>query len=79
MSERVLEKAAAMSQQVKNSRDPAVPVILSEPIELANAITFLLSDLASGISGQNLTVDRTLSTRFCGGARLPRKQIQKPD
>jgi NAD(P)-dependent dehydrogenase (short-subunit alcohol dehydrogenase family) len=76
LSERVIAKAAAMSQEVKDSRDPSVPVILSEPVELANAITFLLSDLASGISGQNLTVDRTLSTRFCGGARLNRKQTQ---
>jgi NAD(P)-dependent dehydrogenase (short-subunit alcohol dehydrogenase family) len=73
MSERVLEKAAAMSQAVKDSRDPSVPLIPTEPIEVANAITFLLSDLASGISGQNLTVDRSLSTRFCGSARRSRK------
>jgi NAD(P)-dependent dehydrogenase (short-subunit alcohol dehydrogenase family) len=43
------------------------------PDELANAIAFLLCDLASGISGQSLTVDRSLTTKFCGGARLPRK------
>ena len=73
MSERVLEKAAAMPDAAKASRDPSIPVILSQPVELANAITFLLSDLASGISGQNLTVDRSLSTRFCGGGRLSRK------
>ena len=77
MSERVQEKAAAMSQAAKDSRDPSVPVIVSEPIELANAITFLLSDLASGISGQNLTVDRSLSTRFCAGARRSRKQLEQ--
>lgn len=35
------------------------------PDELGNAIAFLLSDLASGISGQNLVVDSGLSTRFC--------------
>jgi NAD(P)-dependent dehydrogenase (short-subunit alcohol dehydrogenase family) len=48
----------------------------TEPEELANAIVFLLSDLASGISGQSLTVDRSLSTKFCGGARRSRKELQ---
>ena len=75
MSERVLEKAARMSDAAKASRDPSFKVIMSEPIELANAIVFLLSDLASGISGQNLTVDRSLSTKFCAGARTSRKDI----
>ncbi|MDE2405768.1 MAG: SDR family oxidoreductase [Sphingomonadales bacterium] len=74
MSERVLEKAAAMSERAKATRDGA-GVILSEPGELAAAIVFLLSDLASGISGQNLTVDRSLSTKFCGGGRKRRKDM----
>lgn len=52
-------------------------VNFTEPVELANTITFLLSDLASGISGQSLTVDRSLSTKFCGGARLPRQPGNK--
>jgi NAD(P)-dependent dehydrogenase (short-subunit alcohol dehydrogenase family) len=77
MSEHVLEKAAAMSDAAKASRDPTSNVIVSEAVELANAITFLLSDLASGISGQNLTVDRSLSTKFCAGARRSR-QATKP-
>lgn len=47
----------------------------TEPVELANAITFLLSDLASGISGQSLTVDRSLSTKFCAGARKSRRAL----
>jgi NAD(P)-dependent dehydrogenase (short-subunit alcohol dehydrogenase family) len=47
----------------------------TEPEELANAIVFLLSDLASGISGQSLTVDRSLSTKFCAGARRSRKEL----
>ena len=75
MSEHVLEKAAAMSAAMKASRDPGSKVIISDVIELANAITFLLSDLASGISGQNLTVDRSLSTKFCGGGRRSRKEM----
>ncbi len=75
MSQRVIDKAAAMPQAAKDSRNPSDSVIFSEPIELANAIAFLLSDLASGISGQNLTVDRSLSTKFCGGARRSRKEI----
>jgi len=73
MSERVLAKAAAMSDAAKASLDPSQKVILSEPVELANAIVFLLSDLASGVSGQNLTVDRSLSTKFCAGARRNRR------
>ena len=73
ISERVIEKGARMSERAKASRDPGDTVIFTEPVELANAIAFLLSDLASGISGQNLTVDRSLSTRFCGGRRLTRK------
>jgi NAD(P)-dependent dehydrogenase (short-subunit alcohol dehydrogenase family) len=75
MSARVTEKAATMSDRAKASRDPKDTVIFSEPVELANTITFLLSDLASGISGQNVTVDRTLSTKFCGGRRLTRKEM----
>lgn len=75
MSEHVLEKAAAMSAAAKASRDPTHKVVVSEAVELANAITFLLSDLASGISGQNLTVDRALSTKFCGGARRTRAEL----
>jgi 3-oxoacyl-[acyl-carrier protein] reductase len=73
MSERVVAKMKAMSDAAKTGRDPNSKVILSEPVELANTITFLLSDLASGISGQNITVDRSLSTKFCGGERLSRK------
>ncbi len=48
----------------------------TDPEELANAIVFLLSDLASGISGQSLTVDRSLSTKFCAGARRSRKEME---
>lgn len=76
MSQRVIDKAAAMSDAAKASRNPSDSVIFSEPLELANAITFLLSDLASGISGQNLTVDRSLSTKFCGGARRTRQEMR---
>lgn len=75
-SERVFAKAMAMSDRVKASRMPDASLIMTEPLEMANAITFLLSDLASGISGQNLTVDRSLSTKFCGGARRSRKEMQ---
>jgi NAD(P)-dependent dehydrogenase (short-subunit alcohol dehydrogenase family) len=77
MSERVIEKGSRMSDRVKAGRDPNDTVIMTEPVELANAIVFLLSDLASGISGQNLTVDRTLSTKFCAGARRSRKELEQ--
>ncbi len=75
MSQRVIDKAASMSDAAKSSRNPSDSVTFSEPEELANAITFLLSDLASGISGQNLTVDRALSTKFSGGTRRSRKEM----
>jgi NAD(P)-dependent dehydrogenase (short-subunit alcohol dehydrogenase family) len=66
LTERVMSRAPA-------GNVAASGVNFTMPDELANTITFLLSDLASGISGQSLTVDRSLSTKFCGGARLPRK------
>jgi NAD(P)-dependent dehydrogenase (short-subunit alcohol dehydrogenase family) len=49
----------------------------TEPQELANAIVFLLSDLANGISGQAIAVDRSLSTKFCAGARRSRKEMER--
>jgi enoyl-[acyl-carrier-protein] reductase (NADH) len=70
----VIDKLGNMSNAAKNSRDADDTVIFTEAVEIANAITFLLSDLASGISGQNLTVDRSLSTKFSGGARKGRKE-----
>lgn len=73
-SERVAEKVKTMSPRAIASRDPNDHVIFTEPVQLANAITFLLSDLASGISGQNLTVDSSLSTKFCAGRRISRKE-----
>jgi NAD(P)-dependent dehydrogenase (short-subunit alcohol dehydrogenase family) len=76
-SERVKEKGARMSKRVIDSRDPNDPIIFCEPIDLANGIVFLLSDLASGISGQNLTIDRSLSTKFSGGRRISRKEMQQ--
>ena len=47
----------------------------TQPDELANMIVFLLSDLASGVSGQTIVVDRSLSTKFCAGARKSRKEV----
>lgn len=44
-------------------------VIWTTPDDLANMIIFLLSDLASGVSGQTIVVDSSLSTKFCGGDR----------
>jgi NAD(P)-dependent dehydrogenase (short-subunit alcohol dehydrogenase family) len=69
---------AVWTERVR-SRAPAgnvnqVPVQFAMPEELANTITFLLCDLADGISGQALTVDHALSTKFSGGGRKPRKQ-----
>ncbi|CAN7340166.1 SDR family NAD(P)-dependent oxidoreductase [Phenylobacterium sp. LjRoot225] len=67
MSQRVLSRAntVAAGGRAGGSSDIVVTTI----DELANAIVFLLSDLASGISGQTISVDSALSTKFCGGAR----------
>ena len=69
---------AVMTERVKSRSAPGnvVPGQMNfcDPEELANTIAFLLCDLADGISGQALTVDRSLSTKFCGGGRKPRKQ-----
>jgi NAD(P)-dependent dehydrogenase (short-subunit alcohol dehydrogenase family) len=63
MTERVRSRALNPAQV------EASGVIFTSPDELANGILFLLSDLASGISGQNLVVDSSLSTKFCAGSR----------
>ncbi len=76
-SERVAAKAKTMSQATIEGRDTSEEVIFCQPVDLANGIVFLLSDLASGISGQNLTIDRTLSTKFCASPRKSRKQMQQ--
>ncbi|MDR2857624.1 MAG: SDR family oxidoreductase [Novosphingobium sp.] len=68
-TERVMSRAP-----VANVKDTGMNFTM--PDELANTIAFLLCDLAAGISGQALTVDRSLTTKFCGGARLPRKAGQ---
>ncbi|CAN7397013.1 SDR family NAD(P)-dependent oxidoreductase [Phenylobacterium sp. LjRoot219] len=47
----------------------APSIVWTTPDELANTIVFLLSDLASGISGQTISVDSALSTKFCAGSR----------
>jgi NAD(P)-dependent dehydrogenase (short-subunit alcohol dehydrogenase family) len=48
---------------------PGAGIVWTTPDELANAIVFLLSDLASGVSGQTISVDSALSTKFCAGSR----------
>jgi len=68
-SERVMAKVRAANVIGGETNFTAVE-------ELGNAIAFLLSDLASGISGQSLSVDRSLSTKFCGGARRSRRELQ---
>lgn len=68
-SERVMTRVST------SNAIPGSETNFTQPDELANAIVFLLSDLASGISGQSLTVDRSLSTKFCGGARPARRQL----
>ena len=74
-SERVAEKATRMSKATMEGRDTSEEVIFCQPVDLARGIVFLLSDLASGISGQNLPVDRSLSTKFCASPRKSRAQM----
>jgi NAD(P)-dependent dehydrogenase (short-subunit alcohol dehydrogenase family) len=51
-----------------NSSTSGAAANLTGVDELANTVVFLLSDLASGISGQNIVVDSALSTQFCAGS-----------
>ncbi|MDE2595446.1 MAG: SDR family oxidoreductase [Sphingomonadales bacterium] len=69
-----------MTERVANRRKAANvvddgSVIFTLPEELANVIVFLLSDLANGVSGQTIVVDRSLSTKFCAGTRKSRRQV----
>jgi len=66
-SERVMSRVSAQERTASQSSMKFTSVDA-----LGNAITFLLSDLASGISGQNLVVDSALSAKFCGGPRDPK-------
>ena len=67
MSQRVLSRSntVAAGGRAGGSSD----IVVTTMDELANTIVFLLSDLASGVSGQTISVDSALSTKFCGGAR----------
>lgn len=74
-----VQPGAVMSERVAAKR-AAANVLGGEenfttPEELGNTIAFLLSDLAGGLSGQTISVDRSLSTKFCGGARRSRREL----
>jgi 3-oxoacyl-[acyl-carrier protein] reductase len=66
-SERVMSRVSAQEKVASQASMKFTSVDA-----LGHAITFLLSDLASGISGQNLVVDSALSAKFCGGPRDPK-------
>lgn len=68
-TDRVMSRATP--DNVKGS-----PVNFTETDELANMIVFLLSDLASGVCGQTIAVDRALSTKFCASERKSRKELE---
>lgn len=70
LSERVKARATPANIDQANSN-----VVFVSTDEMAWGIVFLLSDLAAGISGQTLTIDRALSTKFCAGARKSRKDV----
>jgi NAD(P)-dependent dehydrogenase (short-subunit alcohol dehydrogenase family) len=69
-TERVMNRTATAHSgaALAGSAGPS-QIVWTTPEELANAIVFLLSDLASGISGQTFSVDSALSTKFCAGSR----------
>jgi NAD(P)-dependent dehydrogenase (short-subunit alcohol dehydrogenase family) len=70
-TERVMSRtgAAAGKPPAGGTTSGSSEVVFTTVDELANAIVFLLSDLASGISGQTLVVDSAMSTKYCAGAR----------
>ena len=65
MTQRVLSRARHGGS--RGAVSGRVDIVVTSVDELANAIVFLLSDLASGISGQTISVEFGLSTKFCGG------------
>jgi NAD(P)-dependent dehydrogenase (short-subunit alcohol dehydrogenase family) len=72
-SKRVMDRAAAdKSGHTGTSNMPSESsgVVFTSIFEMANMMVFLLSDLASGVSGQQIAVDSGLSTKFCGGNRV---------
>jgi NAD(P)-dependent dehydrogenase (short-subunit alcohol dehydrogenase family) len=60
-SERVT--SSGLTPDAQSDADQPGDVVQTTADELANAIVFLLSDLASGISGHNLVVDSGITTR----------------
>jgi NAD(P)-dependent dehydrogenase (short-subunit alcohol dehydrogenase family) len=76
MTERVMSRfsTAAAGGKAGGTSD----IVVTTTDELAYTIVFLLSDLASGISGQTLVVDSALSTKFCAGARPFEIQKRNP-
>jgi len=67
-SERVMSRPSSKGANTSAIKFTAVD-------EVANAIVFLLSDLASGISGQNLAVDSGLSANFCAHRPEDRQDV----
>lgn len=58
--------AVATQRVMSRSNNPETEMKdFTKPDELAYTIAFLLSDLASGISGQNLAVDSAISANHC--------------
>jgi NAD(P)-dependent dehydrogenase (short-subunit alcohol dehydrogenase family) len=69
VTERVMSRADVTGHAASTVLPEAPGIVWTYPDELANAIVFLLSDLASGLSGQTISVDSGLSTKFCAGSR----------
>lgn len=67
-TERVMSRQSSKEMGTSNVKWTTVD-------DLANTIVFLLSDLASGISGQNLVVDSGLSANFCAHRPEDRRDI----
>jgi NAD(P)-dependent dehydrogenase (short-subunit alcohol dehydrogenase family) len=73
-----------LTERVKVQRTKANPsgndddlgLVWTMPEEVANTVLFLLSDLASGISGQDIAVDSALTTKYFGGV-IPFKMTKR--
>lgn len=68
-TDRVMNRAHTAHSGAALSAGQPSQIVWTTPEELANTIVFLLSDLASGVSGQTISVDSALSTKFCAGSR----------
>jgi NAD(P)-dependent dehydrogenase (short-subunit alcohol dehydrogenase family) len=70
------ERVKVQRAKVNEGDDDSLGLVWTMPEEVADTVLFLLSDLASGISGQSIAVDSALTTKYFGGV-IPFKMAKR--